>query len=222
VFDRLATTLTGICDHVEHIRMVEYATVDHVPSPLLVREAFGHGKPLGEVTSESPFWAYFATYYAEVIANVAKILSVDLDEVTSGLDVAPATRDLTVASGEIAKGTVAGTHHWVAGSRNGREFARIELFWYSEPGLPGFPEPEYNAAWNVELEGYPSARLRFDLLPSLDPDSARYDPIYPATAAAALRTIPEVCDAPPGILHPSIFAPWMPRDTAPEDVLVTS
>jgi hypothetical protein len=43
--------------------------------------------------------------------------------------------------------------------------------------------------------------------------ASSYDPIYPATAAAALRTIPEVCAAPPGILHPTIFAPWVPRET---------
>jgi len=31
--------------------------------------------------------AYFGIYYSEVIANVANILSIGLDEITSGLDV---------------------------------------------------------------------------------------------------------------------------------------
>jgi hypothetical protein len=210
VFDRLAPMITGVCSEVKHVRMVEYASCDHVPSAGLIHEAMGMGHPVDKITMQWPFWSYFGGYYSEVIANVARGLSVTLDEVTTGLDVEPATRDLSIMSGNIAEGTVAGTHHWISGSRDGKEFLRIELFWFVENGLPGFPVPDYNASWNVEIEGYPSSRVRFDLLPSLDPDIPAYDPIYPATAATPIRTIPEVCRAASGILHPFVFAAWAP------------
>jgi hypothetical protein len=211
VFERLAPTITGVCDRLDHVKMVEYASCDHVPSAWLIHEAMGMGKPLKDVTAESPFWAYFGVYYTEVISSVARALSVELDEISTGLDVQPATRDLTITSGSVSRGTVAGTYHWASGLRGGSEFLRIELWWFVEAGLPGFPVPGYNASWNVEVEGHPSGRVRFDLLPSLNADRPPYDPIYPATAAAAINTIPEVCAADPGFVYPRVFAPWAPR-----------
>jgi hypothetical protein len=216
VFDRLAPALTGMCMDFRHMKMVEYANTSHIESKALIHDAIGMGKQLDEIRTDTPFGQYFASFFGEVITGVARTLSLELGELEIGLHVEPATRDLSCAFGEVPKGTVAGVRYWVAAPVNGREMLRIEINWFVEPGLPGFPVPEHNCAWNIEIEGDPSGRFRFDLLPTLDhqPGQEYADPIFVATAAVPINTIAEVCAAKPGIVHGPVWEPWTPAATA--------
>jgi hypothetical protein len=47
-----------------------------------------------------------------------------------------------------------------------------------------------------------------DALPSLNSEGPSYDPGFHATAATAVNAIQSICDAPPGLLHQPVFAPW--------------
>lgn len=210
VFDRVAPTLTSMCLELDHLKMVEAANGAQHPEKSLIIDALGMGRPLDEMTIETPFGAYFSAFFGEVMAGVAHTLNIELERVDRGLDVLPATRDLEIASGFVGQGTVALTRYSLSGIVDGSEKLRIEINWFVEEGLEGVPVPEGNCQWKIEIEGRPSGRVTFDLLPSLTGRSD-YDPIFFATMSTTIRTIPGVVAADPGILQGPVFAPYAPR-----------
>jgi len=210
VFDRVAPTLTSMCLELDHLKMVEAANGAQHPEKSLIIDALGMGKPLDEMTIETPFGAYFSNFFGEVLAGVAHTLNLEIERVDRGLDVLPATRDLQIASGFVAKGTVALTRYWLSGVVDGKEKLRIEINWFVEDGLEGVPVPEGNCQWLIEIEGKPSGRVKFDLLPTLD-GVGSYDPIFYSTMSTTIRAIPGVVAAEPGILQGPVFAPYAPR-----------
>jgi hypothetical protein len=210
VFDRVAPTLTSMCLELDHLTMVEAANGAQHPEKSLIIDALGMGKSLDEMTIETPFGAYFSNFFGEVLAGVAHTLNLEIERVDRGLDVLPATRDLHIASGFVAKGTVALTKYWLSGIVDGKEKLRIEINWFVEEGLEGVPVPEGNCQWLIEIEGKPSGRIKFDLLPTLN-GAGSYDPIFYATMSTTIRAIPGVVAAEPGILQGPVFAPYAPR-----------
>ena len=50
-----------------------------------------------------------------------------------------------------------------------------------------------------------------DALPSLDGSGEAYDPGFYATMATAINAIPYICNAPTGLFHQPVFAPWRRR-----------
>jgi hypothetical protein len=69
---------------------------------------------------------------------------------------------------------------------------------------------------DAELEGTPSLRTTIDMAPSLDPNASRASDEIQAgmhsTAACALRAIPAVCNAEPGIFTMPVDARWTIRN----------
>jgi 4-hydroxy-tetrahydrodipicolinate reductase len=210
MFERVMPTVTGMCTDIDHIRLVEVIDAARHPAAMMVKEALGIGKPVEAVTGDSPFGQYFRAFFSEMATAAGRALGVDFEGVDSGLDVAPASRDLEIAVGTVAKGTVAGTRYWVDGIVGGRTFLRAEVYWLVEPGVTGWPAPADRYQWHVEIAGRPSVRLTLDALPSLDGSGEDYDPGFHATMATAVNAVPAICEAPPGIFHQPVFAPWSP------------
>jgi len=208
MFERVMPTLTGMCTDVESIRLVEVIDAADHPAAMMILEALGIGKPLDAVTKDSPFGQYFTAFFSEMATAAARALGVRLDSVESGLDVAPASRELDIAVGTVAKGTVAGDCYWVNGIVDGKVFMRVEIYWLVEPGVIGWPAPADRYQWHIEIEGRPSVRMVLDALPSLSGEGERYDPGFYATMATAINAVPYVCEAAPGLFHQPVFAPW--------------
>jgi 4-hydroxy-tetrahydrodipicolinate reductase len=201
-------TLTGMCTDVDSVRLVEVIDAANHPAAMMILEALGIGKPLDAVTKESPFGQYFTAFFSEMATAAARALGVQFDAVESGVDVAPASRDLDIAVGKVAKGTVAGDRYWVNGIVDGRVFMRVEIYWLVEPGVIGWPAPADRYQWQIEIEGRPSVRMVLDALPSLSGEGESYDPGFYATMATAVNAVPYVCEAEPGLFDQPVFAPW--------------
>jgi hypothetical protein len=208
MFERVMPTLTGMCTDVDSVRLVEVIDAANHPAAMMILEALGIGKPLDAVTKESPFGQYFTAFFSEMATAAARALGVEFESVESGVDVAPASRDLDIAVGKVAKGTVAGDRYWVNGIVDGRVFMRVEIYWLVEPGVIGWPAPADRYQWHIEIEGRPSLRMVLDALPSLSGEGESYDPGFYATMATAVNAVPYVCEAPPGLFHQPVFAPW--------------
>jgi hypothetical protein len=207
MFERVMPTLTGMCTDVDSVRLVEVIDASNHPAAMMVSEALGIGKPLDAVTKDSPFGQYFTAFFSEMATAAARAIGVRFDAIESGVDVAPASRDLDIAVGTVAKGTVAGDRYWVNGIVDGRVFMRVEIYWLAEPGVTGWPAPADRYQWHIDIEGRPSVRMVLDALPSLA-DGQDYDPGFYATMATAVNAIPYVCQAEPGLFHQPVFAPW--------------
>lgn len=211
MFERVMPTITGMCTEIDHIRLVEVIDAAQHPAAVMISEALGIGKPLDAVSKDSPFGQYFTSFFSEMTTAAGRAMGVTFDSLEAGLDVAPASRDLEIAVGKVAKGTVAGNKYWVCGYVDGKTFMTVEVYWLVEPGVIGWPAPADRYQWHIEIEGKPSARIVVDALPSLDPAGESYDPGFHATMATAINAIGEICAAPPGIFHQPVFAPWRPR-----------
>lgn len=208
MFERVMPTITGMCTDVQSVRLVEVIDAANHPAATMITEALGIGKPLDAVSKDSPFGQYFTAFFSEMATAAARSLGVRFDSIESGLEVAPASRDLDIAVGRVAKGTVAGDKYWVEGIVDGRPFMRVEVYWLVEPGVIGWPEPADRYQWHIEIEGKPSVRMVLDAVPSLGGDVEAYDPGFHATMATAVNAVPYVCAAEPGIFHQPVFAPW--------------
>ncbi|HEX9832632.1 MAG TPA: hypothetical protein VGA66_06010 [Mycobacterium sp.] len=208
MFERVMPTLTGMCTDIDSIRLVEVIDAASHPAVTMIREALGIGKPLDAVTKDTPFGQYFTAFFSEMATAAARAVGVQFDAVESGVDVAPASRDLDIAVGKVAKGTVAGDRYWVNGIVDGRVLMRVEIYWLVEPGVMGWPAPADRYQWQIEIEGRPSVRMVLDALPSLNGEGETYDPGFYGTMATAINAIPYVCAAEPGLFHQPVFAPW--------------
>jgi 2,4-diaminopentanoate dehydrogenase len=222
MFERVMPTLTGMCTDVDSIRLVEVIDAANHPAAMMILEALGIGKPLEQVTKDSPFGQYFTAFFSEMATASARALGVRFDSVESGLDVAPASRDLDIAVGKIAKGTVAGDRYWVNGIVDGKVFMRVEIYWLVEPGVTGWPAPADRYQWHIEIEGRPSVRMVLDALPSLSDTDSHYDPGFHATMATAVNAVPFICAAEPGPFHQPVFAPWRAADRAGANARATA
>jgi len=181
----------------------------------MLAEALGIGKPPAEVTAESPYTQYFTAMFSEVATAFGHAINVKFDRLEAGFETAPATRDLEIAIGRVAEGTVAGSKYTIKGFVAGHELLSLEVHWLVERGLADWPIPADRYQWGVEIEGRPSARMVVDVVPSLGDGGEDYEAGFMATAATAVLAIPGLCAAPPGIFHPPVFAPWTPQVQPP-------
>src|SRR4029453_2852613 len=94
---------------------------------------------------------------------------------------------------------------WTIQMRNGLKVTQ-KSHWYVDP-IPGWDERN---VWIVDIVGEP--RFRGEMpLEAVGPDALTeggYDPNGRALAALCINAMPEVHAAPPGILIPTVFAPW--------------
>lgn len=205
MFERVAPTLTGMCADVEHLRLIETIDAAQHPAAVMIKEAVGIGQPLDAVRPDSPFIAYFLAFFAEMTTGAGRALGMTFDRLDSGIEAAPASRDLQIAVGSIAKGTVGGVKYWLHGYVGDRRRMTVEVHWVVEPGINGWPAPTDRYQWQIEIEGRPSARMTLDVF------ADDYDPAFLATAATAVNAAPAICAAAPGHFHQPVFAPWHHR-----------
>jgi hypothetical protein len=211
MFERVAPTLTGMCADVDHIHLVESCDAAKHPAAVMVKEAIGIGKNLDEVNPESPFNKYFLAFFGEMTTGAGRALGMDFDRLDSGIDVAPASRDLDIAVGRVAKGTLAGVKYWLHGYVGEKHLMTVDVHWVAEPGVNGWPAPKDRYQWQIEIEGRPSARMVLDVFPSLGEHVDEYDPAFLATAATAVNAVGAICAAEPGHFHQPVFCPWRYR-----------
>jgi len=128
---------------------------------------------------------------------LAAALGIEVDEYTTSLEVAVADEDLTVKSGFIPKGTVAGMHHRWEAIAGGVPRIVFQSFWRMGERIT----PSYDYGTNkyiVEFEGDEPTKLTLEPTnPDVDGDLGFTGRVW--TAMSAVNVIPQVIDAPPGI-----------------------
>ena len=217
MLDRVGPMLTGVCSDIDYILLQEIADCAHHPAAQMMKEAIGFGKAPDDVRSDPVFGPYWKTFFTESVTSVAVGLGLELDDVEVGLEVVTTPHELDIAIGRIAAGTVSGVKYTVNGMVDGAAFIRCEHLWSvaktGDDWPAGWPKPDDRYRYTFQIEGRPSIRATIDPVPSLSPGGTDYDAALLGTAATAINAIPEVCAAAPGILHPTIYAPW--RKTLP-------
>jgi hypothetical protein len=204
MFDRVAPMVTGMCTDVDHLRLVEVIEAAKHPAAVMMQEALGIGQPLDSITKDSPFGQYFTAFFSEMATAVARALDVRFDEIESGVDVRPrrAISRSRSAPSRRARSRVTNTGSTANHSSESRPTGS------SNPASSDGRHP--TIATNGPSRSRAAPRSGWSSTP-YPASTARVRPTTPgfhATAATAVNAIQSICDAPPGLFHQPVFAPW--------------
>jgi hypothetical protein len=193
--DLLPLTLTRLMNRVERIEVTE--VIDKLRTPMKYIEIMGFGRDPDDLLAnpsrsrEAPF--HFEGSMKMVVEGLGK----EIEEVTTRLEVAKATKDISYATGIIRKGTVAGQHfEWTAWV-DGAPFMIYHFYWTMGEDI----EPRWDngdSGYRVVIEGDPPLELR--LMGREEADGRTPFLGLPWTGLAGATAVPAVCDAEPGVV----------------------
>jgi len=193
ISEAVPLVLTSIQRRLDHLRIEEFADLSERPSPDLLFEVMGFGKDPADFDERR--FAHGAHSFGPSMRQLADAIGLPLDDVVSTGSVATATRDLEIAAGPIAGGTVAAQRMVVTGLRGGEPLLGFRAHWYCTREIDADWDLR-DTGWRVVVDGdCPlDVELRFAIPLERMAETA---PGY--TANRAVNALPFVCDAAPGI-----------------------
>ncbi len=198
VAERMAANAVGLCVSYRNIATREIIDCTTIPNPDYVFGALGFGSPPGEIDLTSgPLAETFTGMFSQSVEGLAQRLGLLLDRFESDHAVSLAERDLTVAAGAIARGTVSATTWRVHGLIDGERRITHEVNWIMDPTQAPFAGKPH---WEIEVDGLPGLRIAMDLVDTA-PEGVRTKPEQFAVAAMVREALPRVVAAPPGLMR---------------------
>jgi hypothetical protein len=198
VAERMAVNAVSLCLSHRNIATREIIDCSTIPNPDYVYGALGFGSAPGEIDLEAgPLAETFTAMFSQSVEGLAQRLGLSLDRLEPDHGVSLAERDLRVAAGEIARGTVSATTWRVHGLIDGVRRITHEVNWVMDPAQAPFARMPH---WEIEVDGLPGLKIAMDLVDTA-PDGVRTKPEQFAVAAMVLEAIPRVVAAPPGLMR---------------------
>lgn len=207
VVERIALAATGMCHDLDSLSVFETVDASQMDSPDFVFGLMGFDSdPNQRDIRSGPLAELYGTLFSEVLHFAANELGTQIAGIIPDHRLTLAPEDMTVKAGPIAKGHVAATEwRWRAKTLAGPELL-LSILWTADPGMHG---DRQSGHWLIEIAGRPSIRMTLDINES-DPSRPPSRALTDAVIAVAMRAIPDVIAAPPGLFafHPP--AAWRP------------
>lgn len=201
VVERIALAATAMCHDLDRVSVFETVDASAMASPEFVFGLMGFGSdPAVNDIREGPLATLYGTLFSEVLHFAAAELGSHVTGIVADHRLTLAPAPLTLRAGTIAAGHVAATEwRWTASTGAGPELL-LSILWTADPALHG---PERLGHWTIVIDGRPTIRLTMDISErdaAAPPSRALTD----AVIAVAMRAIPDVIAAPPGLFayHP--------------------
>ncbi|MDG5486725.1 NAD(P)H-dependent amine dehydrogenase family protein [Mycolicibacterium gadium] len=205
----IPTALLAGAGAIDSYRMDEYAIDLDKAYPIwdVLHESMGFGKPEGHVPARIASGKVNHDWET-VVRYIADILGLELDAVELDWETLLAPQDLETALGVIPEGTIC-AHRWqLAGIVDGRKAVAVQYFATvsSTPWPERWPRPSRpnHGGMVFRVEGRPSMSLELYMEQSA---ADRVNPGVAVTAQAAVNAIPEVVDAPAGLIARPLAGP---------------
>lgn len=205
----IPTALLAGAGTIDSYRMDEYAINLDKAYPIwdVLHESMGFGKPEGHVPARIASGKVNHDWET-VVRYIADILGLELDGVELDWETLLAPTDLKTALGVIPEGTIC-AHRWqLAGVVDGRKVVAVQYFATvsSTPWPERWPRPSRQDQGGMvfRVEGRPSMSMELYMEQSA---SDRVNPGVAVTALAAVNAIPEVVDAPAGLISRPLAGP---------------
>ena len=187
--DLLPLSMTSLSKRVDKIHVTEISEFSMYPSPQIMFDMMGFGKPLNQFKRDGKRrTTWLNGLFEENVQMIADGLGVKLDRIKSTLETDVANKGFNVAAGKIEKGTVSGQHWTWSGMVGNRAVITHETVWRMG-NAAGKDWPKGNHS--IVIEGEPAMRVEFE-------GSWISDGLL-GTAMHAVNAIPYVCDAPSGV-----------------------
>ena len=223
-FERVAMTLTGLCNEIEYIRLDEYCNLSLTTGSEKMWNAAGHGIPVEDAKKLTGLQATWEKYYLHETLNFASMSIygklLDRFEMNTTYYTTDEAFALSEADGDpfdmaFPKDSVKGLSHRFDGYIDGELRLTAVCHAYLSAEHSPFPD-KADSSWDIEIEGKPTsvkcnvalqASFRNNLVFSPGDTTS---PLYHATAVLLIQSIPVVCGHEPGIVYPSVFASCAP------------
>lgn len=195
--DLLPIVLSGVCEEIREIRMIENFNYATYAVPDVVKGIIGFGKPMEE-TPLMLLPGIPSSIWGGSIRALAQALDVELDEVLEVIERHPLERDVEVSGDRHAKGTLGAFRFEVQGIVGGKPTLVVEhITRITDDTAPQWPRAEGMGHHRVRITGRPNVCVTVES----EDDTGDHVAGGNATAAARLvNAIPLVCQAPPGLL----------------------
>ncbi|MFC5342617.1 hypothetical protein ACETK8_05670 [Brevundimonas staleyi] len=198
VAERMAANAVSLCLSHRNIASREIIDCTTIPNPDYVFGALGFGSAPGAIDlTNGPLAETFTSMFSQSVEGLAQRLGLSLDRFEPDHSVSLAERDLTVAAGEIAKGTVSATTWRVHGLIDGERRITHEVNWIMDTAQQPFAGKPH---WEIEVDGLPGLRIAMDMVDTA-PEGVRTKPEQFAVAAMVREAIPRIVAAPPGLMR---------------------
>jgi hypothetical protein len=208
VVERLATTLTGVCHRVDRIVMRQYVDVSHVPEKRMLVDLMGMGKEPDEISDQSPAFRSVSTQSEQALAAAAHVLGLRVDEMRHSIRTGVVDHDLELPAATLPAGTVVGQVLSWSAYCDGRPVLTCEDHWTCTDDIPGWDLKLKGHTIRIEVQGAPNMTLDFSVDIGGVPELGGASGGYVMVAMAAVRAIPEVMAAPPGVVVPKVFGAY--------------
>jgi hypothetical protein len=208
MFERLATSLTALSQRVDKITVPEFVDCRAVTAREMLVDLMGMGKWPDQITVDSAMFRAISSQYEQSLAATADVLGLQLDDIRRKIRTATVDYDVEVSCGTLPAGSVVGQILSWSAYRDGAPVLVAEEYWTAADDIPG---------WDVVLDGEFLVRVVVDGAPPVRVElTIGNDPVdlpgvaggQLAVAMTAVRAIPYVLDAPPGVVIPQVFGAY--------------
>ena len=194
--------LSGMSRRIDHVTVQERADWSVYDSVEITFDQMRFGSPLDEVSADTDGLKFTSELFQQQVWLLGDTLGLGIDEVSTDLELLPASVDRDICGRTLRAGTVAGQHWRWTGRRDGRRVVEVETLWtVGEPQPPHWPTPQHG--WTVTIEGTPSMQAHLMTLASFRRDVPLAEHVRSASVATAMQAvnaIPAVCEARPGFV----------------------
>lgn len=205
VTDALPYALLSLEHEVERIEIHEYANLSQRDSPELILDLMGFGQPLASFDASRA--AYLLGEFSPALAGLAEAAGRPVEEWSVSGEVAAAARDLEIAAGTLAAGTVAAQRMVMTGTCRGTEAVRFTTSWYCTTDLDPAWDDLLTAGWRVSVHGDVPMDVTLTFPVELE---VLNDHTPGLTANRPVNAIRHVVAAEPGILTTADLPPLVP------------
>ena len=207
IVERIALAATAMSHELNRLSVFETVNAGPMESADFVFGLMGLGSdPAHNDIREGPLAELYGALFSEVLHFAAAEMQTRISEIVPDHRLTLAPHEITIRAGTIAAGRVAGTEwRWLAKTEAGPELL-LSILWTADLALHG---PEHSGHWLIRIDGRPAITMTLDISednPAKPPSRALTD----AVIAVAMRAVPDVIAAPPGLYAfrpPSAWAP---------------
>ena len=214
MFERLATAVTALSQRVEKITVRQFVDCSRVPERRMLVDLMGMGKQPEEISTESRAFQAVSMQARQALAAAADVLGLRVDEIRHGIETAVSKNDVRVTCTSLPAGSVVGQIlSWTA-YHDGSPVLACEEYWTCTRDIPEWDLALEGHSVRVIVEGAPNMTLELTVDTDPVPGFGDVSGGYVAVAMSAVRAIPYVLKAPPGVVIPEVFGAYRWRSSA--------
>jgi hypothetical protein len=209
MMERLAASVTALSQRVDRITVQELVDCSGVAAKEMLVDLMGMGKQPEDISIESPMFRAISVQYEQAIGATADVLGLTIDEIRHSIETGTVDHDVEVACGTLPAGSVVGQIMSWSGYHDGEPVLVAQEYWTTADDIPGWDlDLAQTFLVRVIVEGAPPIRVELTIDNRLDGDLAGTSGGQLAVAMTAVRALPYVRAAPPGVVTAPVFGAY--------------